>query len=208
MRCYGWHLWYLIIYHNYYGFLSAYLPTEIISYHYNIIIIIYIYIYRNEYSFYLFVLVAIFLALLQFWSVLILCCSLKPLLYIIIVVIFMNFLSAVVSSEICSYLTYDFNHNDRRWERMVSFKICQWGCCWKFEDPCCTAPWVKNLTIKRFNLISFHSVPCMTGFVEVFDVMCGSLWLAAVFDVMFGSLRLAAVFNVMCGSLRLAEVLT
>ncbi|KAK7102156.1 uncharacterized protein [Littorina saxatilis] len=58
--------------------------------------------------------------------------------YPVLLWIFWTF--SVVASDICSYTTYDYNSYDKRYERMVSFKRCQWGCCWKFSDPCCSLP--------------------------------------------------------------------
>ncbi|KAL8581968.1 hypothetical protein ACOMHN_027949 [Nucella lapillus] len=46
----------------------------------------------------------------------------------------------VTAKDNCSYTTYGYNSYDRRYERMVSFKACQWGCCWKYDAPCCFPP--------------------------------------------------------------------
>ena len=51
-------------------------------------------------------------------------------------------LPAVVASERCSYMSYGYNELDGRSERMIGYKHCRWGCCWKFTDPCCSAPLV------------------------------------------------------------------
>ncbi|XP_076448482.1 uncharacterized protein LOC143285141 [Babylonia areolata] len=47
---------------------------------------------------------------------------------------------AVTAEELCSHISYSYNSHDMRNEMMVSFKKCQWGCCWKFQDPCCSPP--------------------------------------------------------------------
>ena len=60
-------------------------------------------------------------------------------------------LPAVVASERCSYMTYDYNDQDGRFERMIGYKHCRWGCCWKFTDPCCSAPLVTPSFVLHVN---------------------------------------------------------